>query len=142
LDIFTKFNRKSIDDRQIDTLIGLCKGLTADGLINQNEAEYLLTWLTQSSSASQNPIIENLLNKVSTILQDGFLDKEEADELLGTLKRIVGEESVIGELAKPTTLPINHPPQPIVFRERSFLLTGTFVYGTRNQCQNAIEDLG
>src|SRR5690606_13165451 len=37
MDIFTKYNKKSIQDRQIDTLIGLSKGLTADGKINQAE---------------------------------------------------------------------------------------------------------
>lgn len=40
MDIFTKFNRKNIQDRQIDTLIGLSKGITADGKVDQSEAEY------------------------------------------------------------------------------------------------------
>jgi hypothetical protein len=48
MELFTKFNRKNIDDRQIDTLIGIGKGLIADGKIDQVEAEFLLTWLVQS----------------------------------------------------------------------------------------------
>ena len=48
LDIFTRFNRKSIDDRQIDTLLGLSKGLLADGKVDPSEAEFLQTWLVQS----------------------------------------------------------------------------------------------
>lgn len=39
MDLFTKFNRKNIDDRQIDTLIGISKGLVADGKVNQSEAD-------------------------------------------------------------------------------------------------------
>ena len=31
MNVFTKFNQKSIQDRQIDTLVGLCKGITANG---------------------------------------------------------------------------------------------------------------
>jgi len=41
MDIFTRFNRKNIQDRQIDTLIGLCKGITADGNVNQQKAEFI-----------------------------------------------------------------------------------------------------
>ena len=37
MDLFTRFNRKNIDDRQIDTLIGIRKGLIADGKVNQAE---------------------------------------------------------------------------------------------------------
>lgn len=142
MNLFTKFNRKSVDDRQIDTLIGLSKGLTADGAISQVEAEYLKTWLIQNRAASQNPIIGNLLEKVSAILKDGVLDPEEAQDLLQTLHAITGENSEMGELAKPTTLPVNLPTQPIIFPSRSFVLTGTFAFGTRKQCQEAIESLG
>jgi NAD-dependent DNA ligase len=142
VDIFTRFNRKSVDDRQIDTLIGLSKGLTADGAISQIEAEYLQTWLIQNRAASQNPIIGNLLEKVSAILEDGILDAEEAQELLCILHAINGESSETGELAKPTTLPVNLPVQPIIFPSRSFALTGTFAFGTRKQCEEAIQSVG
>ena len=64
MDIFTRFNRKSIDDRQIDTLIGISKGIVADGKIDQSEAEFVMSWLVQSRQASDNPIICNLLDKV------------------------------------------------------------------------------
>ena len=55
MDMFTKFNRKSIDDRQIDTLIGISKGLVADGKVDQAEAEFLLSWLIQSRQNTENP---------------------------------------------------------------------------------------
>jgi hypothetical protein len=54
MELFTKFNRKNIDDRQIDTLIGIGKGLIADGKIDQVEAEFLLTWLVQSRQAPRS----------------------------------------------------------------------------------------
>ncbi|MDB0064578.1 hypothetical protein N9F47_05315 [Gammaproteobacteria bacterium] len=57
MDIFQKFNRKHIDDRQIDTLIGISKGLLADGKVDQSEAEFLQTWLIQSRQTTDNPII-------------------------------------------------------------------------------------
>lgn len=141
MDIFTKYNRKNIQDRQIDTLIGLGKGITADGRVDQAEAEFLQTWLVQNCQ-SQNPIIINLLNKVGEMLEDGILDQEESDELLNILYSISGEKSELGEVSKTSTLPICSPPPEIEFSDRSFLFTGTCAFGTRKDCQSAIESLG
>jgi NAD-dependent DNA ligase len=142
MELFTKFNRKNIDDRQIDTLIGIGKGLIADGKLDQVEAEFLLTWLVQSRQATDNPIVLNLLDKVGSFLEDGTLDRDESDELLGILRKITGAPSELGELAKTSSLPINEPVPQIVFPQRSFLFTGTCAFGTRKQCQEATESLG
>ena len=142
MDLYTKFNRKSIDDRQIDTLIGIGKGLVADGLVNQTEAEFLLNWLAQSRQSSDNPVILNLFEKVSAMLEDGELDSEESAELLSILQKVTGEPSELGELAKTISLPIDAPLPVIGFPGSSFLFTGTCAFGTRKQCQQAIESLG
>ena len=142
MDLFRKFNRKSIDDRQIDTLIGLSKGLLADGKVDQSEAEFLKTWLIQSRLTTTNPIIINLLGKVDAMLSDGVLDSDESAELLTLLHKITGESSEMDELAKTTSLPIDEPAPSVNFQGKLFLFTGTFVYGTRKQCQSAVENLG
>lgn len=142
MEIFTRFNRKNIQDRQIDTLIGLSKGLIADGIVNQSEAEFLYSWLIQNRQATDNPIILNLLEKVSTMLEDGILDEDESSELLSILQAISGEKSEIGELSKTGSLPVNNPMPSIIFEEKTFLFTGTCAFGTRKQCQIAIESLG
>ncbi|MFP4610647.1 MAG: BRCT domain-containing protein [Thiohalophilus sp.] len=142
MDIFTRFNRKSIDDRQIDTLIGLSKGVLADGKVDQIEAEFLQNWLAQSRQVTDNPIILNLLEKVDSMLSDGVLDQEESDELMGLLQKISGEKSELGELAKTSSLPVNKPMPDIVFEGNYFLFTGTCAFGTRKQCQEAVKSLG
>lgn len=142
MDIFTKFNRKSIDDRKIDTLIGLAKGITADGIVNQKEADFLWNWLIQSRQASDHPVIQDLLYNVEAMLSDGLLDKAEAGELIGVLHHISGEPSELGELMKTATLPIDDPAPVVIFKERTFLFTGTCAFGTRQQCKDATEALG
>ena len=142
MDIFTRFNRKSIDDRQIDSLIGISKGLTADGKVDQKEAEFLLGWLIQSRSATNNPVIINLLEKVSAMLEDGVLDSVESLELLTLLRKISGEPSEVGELAKATSLPVDRPSPEVVFPSNTFLFTGTCAFGTRRQCHDITESLG
>jgi len=142
MEIFNRLNKKNIQDRQIDTLIGLSKGLLADGKIDQSEAEFLLNWLIQSRQASNNPIIINLFEKVGNMLEDGVLDKEESSELFSILQKITGEPSELGELAKTSSLPINVPEPLISFPNSTFLFTGTCAFGTRNECNAAIEQLG
>lgn len=142
MDIFQKFNRKNIDDRQIDTLIGLSKGLLADGKVDQSEAKFLHSWLIQSRQTTDNPVVINLLNKIDAMLEDGVLDQEESAELLSILHKIAGEQSEIGEFAKASSLPLDEPAPSIIFEGRQFLFTGTCVYGTRKDCQAAIERLG
>lgn len=142
MDIFTKFNRKSIDDRQIDTLIGLSKGLLADGKIDPAEAECLRTWLAQNRNNSNHPVIVHLFNRVSEMLRDNELDAEESSELLRTLQQIAGEPSEFGEVAKRSTLPICKPAPVVSFTGKVFLFTGTCVFGSRKQCQEATERLG
>ena len=88
MDMFTRFNRKAIDDRQIDTLIGLSQGILADGRVNQSEAEFLLNWLVRNRQATTNPIIINLLEKVEVMLEDDILDQEESEELADILRPV------------------------------------------------------
>ena len=142
MDIFQRFNRKNIDDRQIDTLIGLSKGLLADGKVDQSEAEFLYTWLIQSRQTTDNPVIINLLSRVDAMLLDGVLDQEESAELLSILHKLTGEPSEVGELAKTSSLPVDEPAPRIIFEGNQFLFTGTCVYGTRKDCQAVIEQFG
>lgn len=141
MDLFAKFNREGIEDRQIDTLIGLSKGIISDGIVNQSEAEFLLTWLIQNYQASKNPLLLNLLNKVEEMLADNFLDEQESMELLNILKSLSGEESSRGELAKPSSLPFCSPKPEVKFKDKNFLFTGTFVYGIRKNCQKLVLEL-
>ncbi|MBU2987047.1 BRCT domain-containing protein [Saccharophagus degradans] len=141
MDIFTRFNRNKIADRQLDTLIGLSKGIAADGNVNQAEAEFLQSWLVQNGQ-SEHPVILNLLTKVSEALADGVLDEEESRELLTILRTISGESSEIGEVAKTSSLPLCSPAPKLDFAGKSYLFTGTCAYGNRKQCQAAIEALG
>ncbi len=129
MDIFTKFNRKSIDDRQVDTLIGLSKGLLADGRIDSSEAEVLRTWLAQNRRVSNHPVIVHLYDRVGAMLSDNVLDPEESQELVSVLRQIAGEPAELGEIAKSATLPICKPPPAVSFPSQTFLFTGTCVFG-------------
>jgi NAD-dependent DNA ligase len=83
-----------------------------------------------------------LFEKVVLMLEDGVLDEEESSELFIILRKLSGDASEIGELAKPSTLPLDTPTPDIKFDNKLFLFTGTFAFGNRNQCKEVTESLG
>ena len=134
-DLHNLYNRARIDDRQVNELVGLARGVIADGVVTQAEAEFLQKWLAANTAASDNPVIGRLLDRVSEMLRDESLDDEEAQELLQTLERFSGGDFELGELLKSSNLPLDRPPPPIAFNDTRFCFTGTFAFGSRKDCE-------
>lgn len=131
-----------IASRQVDELIGLARGVCADGQINQLEAEFLQSWLATNASVSDQPLIACLYQRVSEMLADGALDSDERVELLEALRGLTGEKSELGESLKSTTLPVCSPQPPLTFQETYFCFTGTFAFGQRKRCEAEVLDRG
>jgi hypothetical protein len=60
-----------ISSRQIDELIGIARGLTAEGKVNDTEIEFLQKWLAANSVISDQPVIRELYRRVSEMLSHG-----------------------------------------------------------------------
>jgi len=136
------FSRARLDDRQINELIGICRGVAADDVVNAQEASFLQSWLAGHAAVTANPVVCNLLQHISVHLRDGALNQEERKELAETLARFTGEKVELGEVLKATTLPLDSPPPEVTFPGSQFCFTGTFAYGTRRDCEQAVEKLG
>jgi len=136
------FHGKRLDARQMDELIGLSRGLSADGVINQAEAEYLHKWLVACADVRENPLVMPLLSRISDMLADEVLDADESRELLETLRGFSGSDFEAGEPLKATTLPLDEPLPTVAFSGNRFCFTGTFAYGNRADCEAASTSLG
>ena len=124
-----------IQSRQIDTLIGLVKGILADNVVDPLEIKHLRQWLEINEGIIKDgPVVGLLLKKLEGA------DTEEA--IAEVLRKFVGESSEEGEIHKATHLPVDNPPPKIEFEHRLFLLTGTFAYGKRKKCTELIVDRG
>ena len=82
------------------------------------------------------------IRRLTEMLKNGILEPDEQKELLETLREITGGTGTYEERSKSTTLPITHPEPDIQFEGSTFSLTGRFVFGTKQECEEAIEDLG
>jgi len=131
-----------ITSRQIDELIGIARGVAADGQINQAEVEFLQKWLAANTTISDQPIIAKLYQRVSEILSDSCVDPEEAGELLETLNSLATRDFELGEVLKSTTLPLCTPPPNLLFSGQRYCFTGTFNFGQRKACEQAVSGLG
>lgn len=140
--MINSFHGQRLAVRQIDELIGLARGLVADGKINEVEAEFLYAWLAANADVVDNPVISILYSRVSTIMADGVADPDECNELFDTLRAFVDNDIAPGEVLKPTSLPLCRPAPELNFEGRRFCFTGTFNYGQREDCEAAVVDRG
>ena len=130
-----------VADRGVDEMIGICRGMIADGRVEQSEAEYILRWLEANKEAASRWPCNLLAARAREYLEDGHLDSEEARDLLETMRQITGDN-----------LQVNTQPQfsiqadlmasSIVFEGSAFCFTGKFAFGSRRECERETEQLG
>ncbi|WP_294312678.1 BRCT domain-containing protein [uncultured Sphingomonas sp.] len=137
-DFHNRVGSDRITSRQIDELVGLARGIAADGVINQGEVEFLQKWLAANIAISDQPMIRRLYDRVNTIMADEIADAEECRDLLGTLNDFSNRDFELGEVLKATTLPLCDPAPVLRFDGRRYCFTGTFNYGGRRDCEDAI----
>lgn len=141
-ELLNAFGRERISSRQIDELTGLARGLCADRVLNEAEVEFLQGWLAANVVVSGNPIIATLYDRVTDVLSDGIADATERQELFQALQDFSGNDIEAGEALKATTLPLCNPAPDLTFAGRAYCFTGTFSYGGRSQCHQAVIDRG
>ena len=136
------YSAKRLNDRAIDELIGISKGLIADKTVNQREAEFLKSWLEANTPFSEDPIINQLYCRISDMLIDGILDQDEQKELLVILNEFTGE-SIVEHCANfSTSLPLCTPVPIVEFTGKRFCLTGKFAYAPRKVCEEVVLERG
>jgi NAD-dependent DNA ligase len=134
------FRSEAIIDRQIDELIGLIKGIMADGMVDQSEAEFLLRWMDTNKAARDRWPAKAIYPRLVAALADGKLDLDEQREILDLLVSAVGGNTapMHGESSDSTALPLTSPAPCIAFAERLFCFTGKFHSGTRQWCETQV----
>lgn len=129
-------------DRAVDELLGVCKGIVADGRVNQEEALFLCGWLEANRRVCEGWPADILRARVAEYLEDGILDSDEKEELFDLLRRTAGKAESVDSINLSTMLPFDSPLPDLIFHGRRFCLTGQFHTGTRPECERFIESLG
>lgn len=139
-----RFNRDRLAGRSLDELIGLCRGIVADGEVTAAEAKFLYEWMESSRALVGEWPASVLFRRVHEMLVDHALDPSEQMELLGLIDDIVGDRIQLpsGAVSASTSLPLDNPAPAIEFSGKYFCVTGRFIYGSRKQVTGQIESRG
>ena len=137
-----RYAAKRLNDRAIDELIGLSRGLIADKHVSQHEAEFLQSWIAANLAYCNDPVVGQLYCRIKEMLVDDHLDQEEQRELLAILSEFTGESTVNHCQQLATTLPLCSPPPEVIFPDHIFCMTGKFAYGPRTLCQEVVVERG
>ncbi|GAB2791492.1 BRCT domain-containing protein [Dyella kyungheensis] len=130
--------------RSVDELIGICRGILADGAVNRSEAAFLLDWLERHREFAETFPFSTLYPRVRDAMHDGVLDPDEQRDLLDALSATVGGEVVSPSSGNSlsTELPFDNPFPTILHSASVFVVTGVFSYGKRRAVCEAIESRG
>ena len=118
----SKRDTRRLENRQMDTLVGISRGITADGVVNQQEAEFILEWLDQTPTL-EGPLVDSLFERLSDFLDDGFLDADESAAVLDMLNEFVGGSSDDNAFVK-TWMPVDETQPPVAFRGQAIHVHG------------------
>ncbi len=137
------FNSERRSDRDISELLGLAKGILADGKVDLTEVTLLRQWMAAHPEAVENWPCSKIAERLKRIFADGRVSTEERNHLQDLLASIVGGRAgVIGSSNSATTLPFDNPPPEIEFNGHVFVFTGQFAFGPRSACQQCTSDAG
>lgn len=119
------------------------KGVLADGVVSEREAELLRDWCAANRAAVAQWPGSILAKRLHQIFADGVVEEEERQDLLGLLQDIVGGKTgILFGLTTSSKLPLDEPPPPVRFVTKVFVFTGTFAFGPRFACERQVERLG
>lgn len=130
-------------DSEVQELLGLAKGIIADGVVTDEEANALRKWMRANAYAADVWPLTVLSDRLGRIFADGRVDDEERAELFELLCAATGEKpSASTEMNRATRLPLNEPQPELRFTGSFYVFTGKFAYGTRAACQQVVQARG
>jgi NAD-dependent DNA ligase len=121
-------------DAGIDELIGLIRGIVADGVVTDSEAAALAAWVLKHHEIASDWPVNVLVRRLNRIYADGLADEDEREDLKALLLEIIGDSD--DPLVTPSaTLPLSKPAPEVIFDQNVFVFTGKFAYGPRRVCE-------
>ena len=131
-----------VQDRLIDELIGISRGVIADGMVDEKEAIFMGQWIENHREIADRWPVNIVYARITEMLKDVILQSDEQQELLATLRDLTGDSTLFQDEARSTSLPLDRPEPDIDFEGSTFCLTGRFVFGSSIDCEETISELG
>lgn len=138
-----RFNRARRAERDLSELLGLAKGVLADGVVTEAEGGLVHQWVAGHPDAVEQWPVNVLHARLLRIFEDGRVDDAEQRDLAELLTALVGGQAgIIGGEDAASDLPIDRPPPSLVWTGSVFVFTGKFAFGPRSECERHVIQLG
>jgi NAD-dependent DNA ligase len=138
-----RYGAKRIQDRDMDELIGICRGIIADEVVVEQEARFLLRWLNKRRESIDTWHGQLLYDRVKEYLSDGVWSADEQKNFSQLVKKFVGVDGRDPvEAGRSCQLPVDNPQPEIIFQEKVFVATGKFATGLRPKVEAMIKARG
>ena len=137
------FNRARRAERDLCELLGLARGLLADGSVIESEALLLRDWVGRHPDAVEHWAVRTIHQRLLSHFEDGVVNDAERVDLKLLLDQLVsGELSAVCDADAASTLPLDQPPPTIAWVDMTYVFTGKFAFGTRRDCEREVEKRG
>lgn len=124
------------------TLFGIARGLLADHQLQDSEIHFLNDWLRANETLSCEWPGSVITAKVREVLADGVITDSERAHLVQVLEQLIGGALVdVAEASHVSAMALDQV-EMIDIPDRSFCLTGEFVFGPKQVCEAAIKRRG
>ena len=124
-------------------MIGLVRGVIADGKVTEEEAQHLSEWTRENPEIATRYPANLLSRRLERIFMDGRVDGRERKRLGAMLAQLAATPSEFGgDFALATDLPITRPEPEVVFEGQTFVFAGAMAYGPTHACEREVLELG
>ena len=124
-------------------MVGLVRGVAADGTVSSDEAKRLSQWTRANPEPAARWPANILAGRLGRIFADGRLDARERERLAALLGQLAENPEGIGRgFPLATDLPITRPEPEVVFEGKSFVFAGELAYGPTRACEREVLELG
>lgn len=129
--------------KAVNTLYGLIMGITADQVVCDDEIHFLNLWLKDNEAYTNTFPLNVVKQRVNEILTDNTITQAEREDFQQTLTKLVGGTlQETGAASGFSTGYGNEEPDLLIVAGSTFCLTGAFITGTRDKCEQIITQLG
>lgn len=138
-----RFNALRRADRGIAEMLGLVRGVLADGEVTEREARVLANWTQANPDVVADWPARAIARRLDQIFEDGRVDDDEREQLASFLERVLGGDPLAVTGAQlATALPLDSPPPSIKVSRHTFVFTGEFALGPRRIVEDIIRQKG
>ena len=130
-------------ERGLAEMVGLVRGVIADGVVSSEEASRLAEWTRENPEVATCWPANVLARRLERIFLDGRLDRREKKHLEALLTELAANPAGFPSgFRLATDLPLTHPEPEVVFDGQAFLFAGEMAYGPLHACEREVLELG